>query len=80
MTILSVLVKGNETPPLPLPPFVPPVEVGLEADVPVPRVPARLRVDCPLSQCSVNSALGEDDPGFVVPKAQMMFSVPTVET
>jgi len=77
MTILSVLVKGIETPPLPL---VPPVEVGPEAEVPVPRVPARLRVDSPFCQCSSNSALGEDEPGFVVPKAQMMFSVPTVET
>ena len=75
MTILSVLVMGNKAPPL-----FPTAEVGLEpADVPV-RVPARLREDCPLSQCSVKSALGEDEPGLVVPKAQMMFSVPTDET
>lgn len=77
MTILSVLVKGIE---IPLPLLVPPVEVGPEAEVPVPRVPARLRVDWPSCQCSAKSALGEDEPGFVVPKAQMMSSVPTVET
>lgn len=76
MTILSVFVMGNEVPPLVLP-LVLPVAPGLEADV---TVPARLREDCPLSQCSAKSALGEDEPGFVVPKAQMMFSVPTVET
>jgi len=46
MTILSVFVRGNEVPPLPLV-VPPPVEVGLEADVPVLRVPARLMVESP---------------------------------
>lgn len=31
-----------------------------------------------MSKCSVKLASGELEPGFVVPKAQMMYSVPRV--
>ena len=72
MIILSVLVKGNEVPPLSFPLLpLPLVEVGVEplADVPELRDLARLREDGPLSQCSVKSASGEEEPGFVSPEA-----------
>lgn len=40
----------------------------------------RSREDVPSSQCSVISALGDEEPGFVVPNAQMILSVPIVLT
>lgn len=40
--------------------------------------PESSREDEPISKCSVKLALGEVEPGFVVPKAQMMFWVPRV--
>lgn len=72
MIILSFLVRGNESSLFPLPPGLvePEVEPEVEpVDVPEPRDLARLREDGPLSQCWVIVALGEEEPGFVVPKA-----------
>jgi len=68
MIILSFLVRGNESSLFPLPLGL--VEPEVEpVDVPEPRDLARLREDGPLSQCWVIVALGEEEPGFVVPKA-----------
>ena len=82
MIILSVLVNGNEVPPLlllPLPlPLLP--EPEPEPEPLEVRDLDRSIEDCPMSQCSVKSVSGELEPGFVVPKAQMMYSVPTVAT
>ena len=82
MIILSVLVNANELPPLLLPLFpYPPVDVEVEPDeVDVLRDFERSRDDWPISQCSVISASGEEDPGFVVPNAQMILSLATVLT
>jgi hypothetical protein len=77
MIILSVLVNGSEDPPLLVLPL-PPVDEGLEAEVPVPMDPARLSEVSPISRCWVKLALGELEPGFVSPKAQMMYSLPRV--
>ena len=51
-----------------------PVEVDVLRDL------ERSRDDWPISQCSVKSASGEEDPGFVVPNAQIILSVPMVLT
>lgn len=66
MIIFSLLVRGN-----------PPSSLLVEGSGVVPEVSVfeRSREDWPISQCSVKSAFGEEEPGFVVPKAQMMFSV-----
>ena len=84
MIILSLLVNGDEVPPLLLPllpfPFAF-VDEGVEPDeVDVLRDLERSREDWPISQCSVITALGEEEPGFVVPNAQMILSVSTVST
>ena len=76
MIILSVLVNGNEVPLL-LSPF-PLVAEGLEPEEVEPRALERSRDDVPMSQCSVKSESGLEEPGFVVPNAQMMFTGPTV--
>ena len=81
---MSLLDIDDEVPPLLLPLFpfpFPYVDEGVEPDeLDVPRDFVRSRDDVPISQCSVMSALGEEDPGFVVPNAQMIFSVSTVLT
>lgn len=78
MIILSFLVNGNELPPLLIPL---PVDEGVEPDEEdVLRDLERSRDDWPMSQCSVKSASGELEPGFVVPNAQMILSVVTVLT
>jgi len=84
------LVNGSEVPPLLLPPLpllfplplpFPLVDEGVEPDeLDVPRDLERSREDWPISKCSVMTALGEEDPGFVVPNAQMILSVATVST
>ena len=82
MIILSVLVNEIEDPPLPLlsplPPLPPGVGVGDEPSV-VSDLD-RSREPWPSLECWVKEALGELEPGFVRPEAQMIFSVPTVET
>lgn len=54
------------------------MEYGSELDeVPEPEL-ERSRLLRPIFSCWMKLALGELDPGFVVPNAQIMFSVPTV--
>lgn len=78
MIILSVLVNGSEAPPLLVFPL-PPVDEGVELEeVPVPRDLERSRELWPISKCSVKLALGEVESGFVLPKAQIIFSLPRV--
>jgi len=75
MIILSWLLNGFKAPPLVL--SLEGLGVGV---VPVASDLERSRVDSPISQCCSKLALGEEEPGLVVPKAQMMFSVPIVPT
>jgi len=77
MIILSLLVNDEDPPvvvPLSFP--LPLVLLGMVAeDTPVPSDLERSRVEVPISRCWIKLALGEEDPGFVVPTAQMMLSV-----
>jgi len=77
MIILSWLLNGFKAPPLV--PSLPLEGLGVGV-VPVASDLERSREDWPISQCCSKLALGEEEPGLVVPKAQMMFSVPIAPT